>query len=110
MEALGILLADKKAEGRKIAFILIDRIGHAVIKSLEVEVIQKKDKGIVFMKIISPSAIDGSIRIIPSKSMFSPGADLCRACKGHFDSGKYCVFGGCCSNSKCAAGYGTVPL
>lgn len=44
MEALGILLADKKAEGRKIAFILIDRIGHAVIKSLEVEVIQKKIK------------------------------------------------------------------
>ncbi len=42
--ALNILLADKKAEGTKIAFIFIDRIGHAVIKSLEVTAIQNMIK------------------------------------------------------------------
>ena len=40
-KALELLLADKKAEGRKINFILIDEIGHAVIQKLDVEEIQK---------------------------------------------------------------------
>ena len=40
-KALELLLADKKAEGRKLNFILIDEIGHAVIQKLDVEEIQK---------------------------------------------------------------------
>jgi len=40
-EALGILLADKKAEGSLIHFVLIDQIGHAVTQKLEAQEIQK---------------------------------------------------------------------
>lgn len=40
-EALKILLADKKAEGSRISFVLIDEIGHAVTPKLEAGEIQK---------------------------------------------------------------------
>lgn len=40
-EALGILLADKKAEGGFIHFILIDQIGHAITQKLKAREIQK---------------------------------------------------------------------
>ncbi|MEG2189051.1 MAG: hypothetical protein RRY08_04410, partial [Christensenella sp.] len=40
-KALNILSADKKAEGNKISFVLVDKIGHAVVKLLEVKEIQK---------------------------------------------------------------------
>ena len=40
-KALDILLLDKKAEGKKINFILIDKIGHAVAKKLGVDEIKE---------------------------------------------------------------------
>ncbi|MEG2881591.1 MAG: 3-dehydroquinate synthase [Christensenella sp.] len=40
-KALNILSADKKAEGNKISFVLVDKIGHAVVILLEVKEIQK---------------------------------------------------------------------
>lgn len=40
-EALKILLADKKAEGSRVSFVLIDEIGHAVTQKLEAGQIQK---------------------------------------------------------------------
>ena len=43
-DALQILSADKKAEGGDINFILIDRIGHAIIKKLPAALIQKTIK------------------------------------------------------------------
>lgn len=39
-EALNILLSDKKAEGGKIGFVLIDRVGHAVVEYLDEKLIQ----------------------------------------------------------------------
>jgi len=42
--ALQILLKDKKAEGKDIRFVLIDQIGHAVLKKLPAEWIQKTIK------------------------------------------------------------------
>lgn len=43
-QALQILLADKKADGKDIHFVLIDQIGHAVLKKLPAELIQKTVK------------------------------------------------------------------
>ncbi len=45
-EALQILLTDKKAHGKDIHFVLIDEIGHAVLKKLPAEWIQKTIKEI----------------------------------------------------------------
>lgn len=39
-QALEILLADKKAEGGKVGFVLIDRIGHAIVEMIDAKEIQ----------------------------------------------------------------------
>ena len=44
LEALQILLSDKKAEGGDIYFVLIDRIGHAITRKLPLDIIQKTVK------------------------------------------------------------------
>lgn len=44
LDALQILLSDKKAEGGDIYFVLIDRVGHAITRKLPLDVIQKTVK------------------------------------------------------------------